>query len=89
MPSPQPSYEPIGLLNCLDTLILNIDNTGHGPALLTIEINTPIRHQLLYKPTTRRHVLGCYFTNMALLQISPFIPVKLLKYDKYYAIIVI
>ena len=67
MLSPQPLREPIGFLNCLDTLMLDIDDTGYGPALLIIEISTPIRHQLLYKPIMRRHVLGCHFTNMALL----------------------
>ena len=47
--------------------MLDIDNTSYGPALPTIELSTPIRHQLLYKPTAQRHALGHYFANMALL----------------------
>ena len=44
MPSPQPLREPIGFLNRLDTLILDVDDTSYGPTLLTIELSTSIRH---------------------------------------------
>ena len=67
MPSPQPLRELISLLNRLNTPILDIDDTSYSPASPTIELSTLIRHQLLYKPTARRHMLSYYFTNIALL----------------------
>ena len=87
--SPQPLYKPIGFLNPLDTPIFDVDNTGHSPASLTIELSTFIKHRLLYKPTIQRHVLDHHFADTALSQMSPSIPVKLPKYNKYYIIITI
>ena len=89
MPSPQPLHKPISFSNPLDTPMFNIDNTSHSPALLTIKLNTPIKHRLLYKPIVRRHTLDHHFADTALSQISPSIPVKLPKYNKHYAIITI
>ena len=89
MPSPQYLYKPVGLLNVLNTLILNMDDTGHSFTSPTPKLSTPIRHQSSRKPTAQKCALGHYFVNTALLQMSPSIPIKLLKYDKHCAIIVI
>ena len=89
MPLPQPLYELIDFSNPLDTPMFNINNTSHSPASPTIELNTPIRHRLLYKPIMRKYALNHYFANMALSQTSPFIPIKLPKYNKHCTIIII